>query len=101
MKYRAKIAKHYKSHQTYLRKKKRQIPKNLTASGLAPHLLELLERHKKRAEVQADAAQRKNPLKDESNASVQANQGRVLKESTNQKFKKKKLCSFKIVCKKS
>ena len=91
MRYRPKIAKHYKAHQTYLRKKKRQIPKNLTASGLAPHLLELLEKHKKRATVQADAAQRKNPLKDESNASVQAHQGKVLKESTDQKFKVKKI----------
>ena len=91
MKYRPRIAKHYKAHQTYLRKKKGQIPKNLTASGLAPHLLELLERHKKRAMVQADAAQRKNPLKDESNASVQADQGKALKQSTDQKFKVKKI----------
>ena len=91
MRYRPKIAKHYKAHQTYLRKKKRQIPKNLTASGLAPHLLELLEKHKKRAMVQADAAQRKNPLKDESNASVQADQGKALKQSTDQKFKVKKI----------
>jgi len=91
MKYRPRIAKHYKAHQTYLRKKKRQIPKNLTASGLAPHLLELLEKHKKRATVQADAAQRKNPLKDESNASVQADQGKALKQSTDQKFKVKKI----------
>ena len=91
MKYRTKIAKHFKAHQTYCRKKKRQIPKALTASGLAPHLLELLENHKKRAKVQADAAQRKTPLKDEANAQVQKQQGEKLKQGTEQKFKKKKI----------
>jgi len=91
MKYRPRIAKHYKAHQTYLRKKKRQIPKNLTASGLAPHLLELLQKHKDRAETQANAAQKKDPQNDVSNAAVQAQQGKVLKASTDQKFKVKKI----------
>ena len=88
MRYRAKIAKHWKAHQTYIAKKKRQIPKNLVASGLAPHLIELLEKHKSRAKTQADAAQRKTPLKDESNSLVQKHQGDTLKEGTDRKFKK-------------
>ena len=91
MRYRAKIAKHWKAHQAYIAKKKRQIPKNLVASGLAPHLLELLDKHKSRAKTQADAAQRKNPLKDESNSAVQKHQGDALKEGTDRKFKKTKI----------
>ena len=91
MRYRAKIAKHYRAHQTYIRKKKRQIPKRLFASGLAPHLIELLQKHKDRAETQANAAQKKDPQNDVSNAAVQAQQGKVLKASTDQKFKVKKI----------
>ena len=91
MKYRSRIARHLKTHHTYVRQKMKQIPKSLTAAGLAPHLLELLEKHKKRAQFQADAAQRKTPLKDEANAQVQKQQGEKLKQSTEKKFKKTKL----------
>ena len=90
MRYRAKIAKHMKSHRSYLRRMKKRIPKRLYASGLAPHLVELLHKHKDKAEAQANQAQKKDPVKDDANAAVQAQQGKVLKASTDQKFKKTK-----------
>ena len=91
MRYRAEIAKHHKSHKAYLRRMKKKIPKRLFASGLAPHLVELLQKHKEKADAQANQAQKKDPEKDVANAAVQGQQGKVLKASTDQKFKTKKI----------
>ncbi len=91
MGYRSRISKVLGSHRAYIRKKKRQIPQRLKAAGLAPHLLELLQKHEQKAQNQAAAAQRKDPEKDTQNAAVQQKQAVALKKQTDKKFGKQKL----------
>ena len=90
MGYRSRIRKVFSSHKSYVRKKKRQIPQRLKAAGLAPHLVELLQKHEQKAKTQADAAQKKSPEKDQQNAAVQQKQAVALKKQTDQKFGKQK-----------
>ena len=91
MGYRSRISKVFASHRAYIRKKKRQIPQRLKASGLAPHLVEMLQKHEQKAQSQAAAAQRKDPQKDQQNVAVQKKQGAALKKQTDQKFGKQKM----------
>ena len=91
MRHRPRIRKILGSHRAYIRKKKKQIPRRLKAAGLAPHLLELLQKHAQKAESQADAAQRKDPEKEQQTVAVQQKQAVALRKQTDKKFGKQKL----------
>jgi len=81
------------SHRTFLASKKRQVPSRLKASGLAPHLVELLAKHAAKSKVvfaKAQAQVSQHPEKKPAIIKTAKQKGEALKKATTDKFVKKK-----------